>query len=127
MQSFKELELNVIRWAEARKIIPNSTPVAQTRKTLEEAGELLEAASALRTLDRLYEKNPSIVGDDFIELREELIEDFKDAVGDVLVTLINACALADVDLTECLSLAYDEIKDRKGTLLPSGIFQKDEA
>ncbi len=127
MQSFKELELNVIRWAEARKIIPNSTPVAQTRKTLEEAGELLEATSALRTLDRLYEKNPSIVGDDFIELREELIEDFKDAVGDVLVTLINACALADVDLTECLSLAYDEIKDRKGTLLPSGIFQKDEA
>lgn len=128
MQSFKELELNVIRWAEARKIIPNSTPVAQTRKTLEEAGELLEAAAGLRTISRILEKDSDI---EFISsiglVQAELREEFKDAVGDVLVTLINACALADVDLTECLSLAYDEIKDRKGTLLPSGIFQKDEA
>ncbi len=127
MKSFKELEMDVIRWAEARKIIPNSTPVAQTRKTLEEAGELLEAAAGLRTMNRLFQKNPSACDDAFIELVEELRAEFKDAVGDVLVTLINACALADVDLTNCLALSYDEIKDRKGTLLPSGIFLKDEA
>ncbi len=128
MSSFKELELDVIRWAEARKIIPNSTPVAQARKTLEEAGELLEAAAGLNTLKRLLLADPLFADTDaFVEVNEQLYAEFKDAVGDVLVTLINACALADVDMTECLSLAYDEIKNRKGTLLPSGIFQKDEA
>ncbi len=129
MQSFKELELNVIRWSEARKIIPNSTPVAQSRKTIEEAAEMLDAAAGLRALDRLREKYPSIAvaGGPFVELREELIEELEDGIGDVLVTLINVCALADVDLTKCLSLVYDEIKDRKGTLLPSGVFLKHEA
>ncbi len=127
MSSFKELELDVIRWAEARKIIPNSTPIAQVRKTLEEVGELLEAAAGLRTISRILINDPDI---EFISsigfVQAELRAEFKDGVGDVLVTLINACALADVDLTECLAEAYDEIKDRKGTLLPSGIFQKDE-
>ena len=127
MSSFKELELDVIRWAEARKIIPNSTPIAQVRKTLEEVGELLEAAAGLRTISRIIINDPDI---EFISsigfVQAELRAEFKDGVGDVLVTLINACALADVDLTECLAEAYDEIKDRKGTLLPSGIFQKDE-
>ncbi len=127
MSSFKDLELDVIRWAEARKIIPNSTPIAQVRKTLEEVGELLEAAAGLRTISRILINDPDI---EFISsigfVQAELRAEFKDGVGDVLVTLINACALADVDLTECLAEAYDEIKDRKGTLLPSGIFQKDE-
>ncbi len=127
MSSFKELELDVIRWAEARKIIPNSTPIAQVRKTLEEVGELLEAAAGLRTISRILINDPDI---EFISsigfVQAELRAEFKDGVGDVLVTLINACALADVDLTECLAEAYDEIKDRRGTLLPSGIFQKDE-
>jgi hypothetical protein len=46
-------------------------------------------------------------------------------VGDVLVTLIMGAALADVNVVDCLAQAYDEIKDRKGTLLPNGIFQKE--
>ncbi len=127
MSSFKELELDVIRWAEARKIIPNSTPLAQGRKTLEEVGELLEAAAGLNALNRLVKMDPFLVESAAVRaLAAQLLGEFKDGVGDVLVTLINACALADVDLTECLAEAYDEIKDRKGTLLPSGIFQKDE-
>ncbi len=127
MSSFKELELDVIRWAEARKIIPNSTPLAQGRKTLEEVGELLEAAAGLNALNRLVKMDPFLVESAAVRaMAAQLLGEFKDGVGDVLVTLINACALADVDLTECLAEAYDEIKDRKGTLLPSGIFQKDE-
>ncbi len=127
MSSFKELELDVIRWAEARKIIPNSTPLAQGRKTLEEVGELLEAAAGLNALNRLVKMDPFLVESAAVRaLAAQLLGEFKDGVGDVLVTMINACALADVDLTECLAEAYDEIKDRKGTLLPSGIFQKDE-
>lgn len=118
--SYAELEMKVIQWAEARRIIPNSNPSAQARKTLEEAGELVEAATALRVLDRLgVEKHdPSY---------EYWKGKFKDAAGDTLVTLINCCALADVDLVECLAGAYEEIKDRRGTLTPNGIFVKEGA
>ena len=38
--SYREIELDVIRWAEQRKIIPNSTPLAQWKKGMEEMQEL---------------------------------------------------------------------------------------
>ena len=49
----------------------------------------------------------------------------KDAIGDVLVCLINYCALRDIDMIDCLAGAYDEIKDRRGTLMPDGTFVKE--
>jgi len=100
--SYAELEMKVIRWSEDRKIIPNATPSSQLLKTLEELGELAAADS----------RN-----------QQGKIED---AVGDVVVCLINYCALRGIDLTTCLKNAYEEIKDRKGTLMPNGIFVKQE-
>lgn len=99
--------MKVIEWAQARKIIPNSTPVAQARKTLEEAGELLEAAARLDAGD------------------QTAIAAYRDAVGDVVVTLVNGCALADVDLVDCFYGSFQEIKDRRGTLMPNGLFLKE--
>lgn len=101
MTTYAALESDVIRWAEARKIIPNSTPAAQLLKALSEMGELADATT----------KNNR--------------EDAMDAVGDVLVCLINYCALQDFNLVDCLEMAYDQIKNRKGTLLPSGVFVKE--
>ena len=101
MATFQILELEVLRWAEARKIIPNSTPQAQYLKAVSEMGELADA---------LGKKNT---------------HDIQDAVGDVTVCLINMCALLDINFTECLEMAYLQIKDRKGTLLPTGIFVKE--
>jgi hypothetical protein len=43
------------------------------------------------------------------------------------VCLINYCALRDIDLVSCLAGAYDEIKDRRGTLMPDGTFVKESA
>lgn len=123
---YRELELEVIRWAEARKIIPNSTPVAQTRKTLEEAGELLAAAAEINVLRRLVQLAPELDEHPVVRgLFGKAMDSFKDAVGDTYVTVINACALADVDAVSCLADAYDQIKDRKGTLMPNGIFVKE--
>jgi NTP pyrophosphatase (non-canonical NTP hydrolase) len=99
--SFAEYEMKVIQWAEARKIIPRATPQAQLNKALEELAELFKAES---------QKNMPAI---------------KDGVGDVVVCLINYCALRDIDLTECLALAYAEIKDRKGTLMADGTFVKE--
>lgn len=101
--SWTELELQTIRWAEARRIIPHSTPMAQAIKTLEEVTELL---SALHRGDR-----------------KEVV----DAYGDVLVTLIVGAALADLDLTRCLDAAYQQIKNRRGTLRADGVFVKEAA
>jgi NTP pyrophosphatase (non-canonical NTP hydrolase) len=48
-----------------------------------------------------------------------------DGVGDVMVCLVNYCVLQDIDLVSCMKAAYQEIKDRKGTLLPNGVFVKE--
>lgn len=118
MITFSAIESEVIRWAEARNIIPNSTPKAQATKTLEEAGELLEAATALQVLTEL---NFPKEGDTY----QHWLAKYKDAAGDVLVTLVNGAALADVNLVSCFDGAYNEIKHRKGHMNKQGIFVKE--
>jgi len=100
--SYRTIELEVIRWAEARRIIPNAKPVSQLLKAMSEFGELADAEGK---------------GD---------LAAIKDAVGDVMVCLINYCTLHDIDLVACLEGAYNEIKHRRGTLLPSGVFVKED-
>jgi len=100
--SYQELELAVIRWSEQRRIIPNSTPLAQQCKLEEEVQELRQA---------LFEENKI---------------DAIDAVGDTMVCLINICALLDVNLTDCLEAAYHQIKDRRGYMNAKGIFVKEQ-
>ena len=101
--SYAEVEMKVIQWSEARKIIPNSTPMAQWKKAQEELNELHDALEA----------------DDILGIR--------DAVGDTVVCLINLCALADINLVDCLAGAYEEIKDRKGHMNEEGIFVKEQS
>lgn len=101
MMQFEELKQKVEQWAMDRQIIPNATTHSQLLKAISEIGELADA------------ENKS----DYAEIC--------DGVGDVLVCLINYCALRRIDIVACLELAYDEIKDRKGTLLPSGVFVKE--
>jgi NTP pyrophosphatase (non-canonical NTP hydrolase) len=99
--SYANVEMRIIQWAEARKIIPNSTPEVQLLKAMSEMGELADAT---------------------IKKDKEAIVD---AVGDVMVCLVNYCALQDINLVNCMEVAYDQIKNRRGTLLPNGVFVKD--
>ena len=99
--SYAAIEMKIIQWSEDRKIIPNSTPEVQLLKAMSEMGELADAT---------------------IKKDQEAIVD---SVGDVMVCLINYCALQDINLVNCMEVAYDQIKNRKGTLLPNGVFQKD--
>lgn len=100
--NYQELELDVIRWAEDRGIIQNSDAKTQLLKAFEEMGELASGVNKNNT--------------------DAII----DGVGDVLVCLINMCAILDISLTYCLSVAYNEIKDRKGYLTKEGVFIKQE-
>lgn len=101
MYSYGEAEIAVIRWAEERGIIPNATPASQLLKAVSELGELCDA-----------EGKGNLPG-------------IKDGVGDVVVCLINYCALRDLSLVDCLIEAYAQIKDRKGRLMPDGTFVKE--
>lgn len=97
------LRSNVLRWASDRQIVPNAKPHVQLMKTGSELGELMDA---------------EIKGD-----RAGII----DGIGDVLVTLIIYAELRGLTLEECLYAAYQDIKDRKGTLTHEGLFVKEAA
>ena len=99
--SFEMTEIDVIRWAEARKIIPNAKPYTQLLKAFSEMGELADA---------------EIKGD---------MAGIVDGVGDVVVCLIIYCTLKDISLPQSLKEAYKEIEHRKGTLMPNGVFVMD--
>lgn len=95
------VELDVIRWSEARGIIANSDSKTQLLKAVSEIGELADAITK-RDKDGIV-----------------------DGLGDVLVCLINVAAIEDLDLTHCLAHAYAQIKDRKGYLNKEGVFIKE--
>jgi NTP pyrophosphatase (non-canonical NTP hydrolase) len=122
MSDYRTVEEAVIQWAKDRKIIPNSNPAAQARKTNEEVGELVASTAQLKLLEQLKAHLPEIV---YLNHLERIKDQIKDDLGDVMVTLVNAAALANVSLVNSFAGAYEVIKDRKGTLLPNGIFQKE--
>jgi NTP pyrophosphatase (non-canonical NTP hydrolase) len=99
-QSFAQTEAAVMDWAQARDIYKHGTALGQAKKTVEEANELLDAVQA---------------GDN---------KAIRDAIGDVMVTLVNVGVLTDNDVRQCFFEAYQEIKDRKGHLGADGIFHK---
>ena len=99
--SYADVEIKVVHWGEARGIVQNATAMSQAIKTLEETTELLAA------------------------INKKDIEETKDAIGDIVVTLIMVCAVLDLDLVQCLKGAYAEIKDRKGYLTKEGVFVKE--
>ena len=97
--TFESLASSICQWAQERDI---NNPAKQLLKVFEEAGELSAAY-----------------------LKGKAAEE-KDAVGDVLVTLIIYCNIRGLNINECLSLAWNEIKNRKGVNV-NGTFIKDEA
>lgn len=97
----RDFELMTIKWAEDRKILQNSTPDIQLLKAVSEMGEL---ADATIKCDR---------------------DDIMDGVGDVLVCLAIYCKMQNTNLEACWNRAWEEIKDRRGQLMPNGVFVKE--
>lgn len=48
----------------------------------------------------------------------------KDAIGDSIVTLIVLCLQLGYDVEECLTIAYNDIKDRKGVMIDDNFVKK---
>ena len=95
----EELIDNIGLWSMTRGIINNSTPLAQFAKLVSEIGEL---------------------GDNIAKQR-----DVTDDIGDCLVVLNTIAIMHDTTLEDCLNVAYNDIKDRKGHMNSEGIFIKE--
>lgn len=96
-----ELVEKIRHWANARDIISGSSPSAQTLKLVSEVGELADNVAKGRYTAA------------------------QDDIGDCLVVLTILCEQLGYTLEECLSHAYDEIKDRRGKMV-DGIFIKED-
>ena len=86
------------QWHKDRNLIDGSTDKDQYMKLIQEAGELS---------DSLCKGN-----------------DIKDDIGDMMVVLINIMVRNNLTMDECLSVAYNDIKDRKGKMV-DGVFVKE--
>ena len=88
----------VEQWHWDRNLIDGATDKDQVLKLIQEVGELS---------DNVCKR-----------------QDIRDDVGDIMVVLINIMVRNQVTLEECLQVAYDDIKNRKGRMI-DGIFVKD--
>lgn len=96
-------ETDIVTWAQARNLIGptgEATREAQWKKTLE---EVLELQAAIATGNR---------------------DEARDAIGDIIVTLVIQAYMWNLHIDECVEAAWQEIKDRKGKLI-NGVFVKE--
>ncbi len=92
------LEKLIGQWHRDRNLIDGSTDKDQFMKLLQEVGELSDSLCKGK--------------------------DFRDDVGDIMVVLINILVRNGVTINECLEIAYNDIKDRKGKMV-DGVFIKE--
>lgn len=92
-----ELITKVNEWAISHGL-DKGNPKAQWMKVTEEVGEIRDV---------------------FLKPHDFVIPEWslKDAIGDSIVTLIVLCLQLGYDVEECLTIAYNDIKDRKGVMI----------
>lgn len=146
MKTLKDLQPLIIQWAKEKNIhLPECIP-KQRLKLIEECGEL---ASAILKND--IEKQKDAIGDIFVVLviyaeqtdgryidffcgsEYNTFNDYDcDLISntirysdelDSLFWLYAICHKSNLDLTECANIAWNEIKDRKGSTI-NGTFIK---
>lgn len=109
--NFKDLEDKVLSWADDKDLLHSENADKQFMKFIEEVFEFKNEMD-------LY---TSHVG----KMKDLSKVHLKDEMGDVFVTLIILCKQLEIDPVECLSMAYNKIKDRKGKTI-NGAFVKEE-
>ena len=93
-----QLVEKIAQWHRDRNLIDGSTDKDQYMKLIQEAGELSDSICKGK--------------------------DIRDDIGDMMVVLINIMTRNGLSMEECLQVAYDDIKDRKGKMI-NGVFVKE--
>lgn len=94
------LEQKIVQWHYDRNLIDGANDKDQFMKLIQECGELSDNICKQR--------------------------DIRDDIGDIIVVLINITERNGLTLEECMQVAYNDIKDRKGRMV-DGVFIKEES
>lgn len=115
--NYQQLEKLVLEWAEEKGILSKATPLAQAKKTFEEVQELIEATEVQEEgLETFENKKGKTCNTN---------DEIKDALGDILVTIIIGAKMQGLQLEDCLESAYNVINNRTGKMI-NGQFVKNE-
>ncbi|MED4172597.1 MazG-like family protein [Halalkalibacterium halodurans] len=94
-----QLTDKIVQWAVDRNL-HTANPDKQMLKLFEELGELAEGMAKDRP------------------------EQVADSIGDIYVVLTILATQLGINVEDCIAVAYDEIKDRKGRMI-DGVFVKE--
>ena len=108
---FKELQEKVLEWADSHDLLHEENANKQFMKFIEESFEFKTEFDLIKE-----RKEKGLVC---------LNRDMQLEMGDIFVTLIILCKQLGIEPQECLELAYEKIKDRKGKTI-NGCFVKAE-
>ena len=100
---------NVLTWGVDKGILKPKNGFLYTK------GQKLAQMS--KTLEEVVELNTALINDNLAET--------KDAIGDIIVTLILQAEMNDLTIEECLQSAYDVISKRNGIMI-NGVFVKEK-
>ena len=100
MKTIQELVPLIQEWAKERKIYEELTPFDELLKTHEEVGELIKAC---------YDNDKPAI---------------QDAIGDVLVTLINYCYMVEEDVNHIIKHALTTTPDTQSPPVRLAIFSE---
>lgn len=117
---FEDLQNKVLKWANDKDLLHSENADKQFMKFIEEVFEFKTEMDRL-TRDIEYCKALNIPFDDTLFDMGNL----KLEMGDIFVTLIILCEQIGIDPMDCLSMAYEKIKNRRGKTL-HGTFVKEE-
>jgi NTP pyrophosphatase (non-canonical NTP hydrolase) len=116
---YEEFSEKVKEWADEKGIFQKSNPLRQLDKTQEELDETRRALNMLRTIKS--EKEEGLLSDQDYDY---WMNEVKDGIGDMMVTIIILAKMVESDSVDCLQMAYNVIKNRTGKMV-NGYFVKD--
>lgn len=102
MMNFEDLKDLVLSWADDKDLLHAENADKQFMKFIE---EVFEFKTEMDLKEIRWD-----TGRDY----SDVLEPMEDEMGDIFVTLIILCKQLGIDPVDCLSMAYEKIKDRKG-------------
>lgn len=117
-RTFDNLRNKVLDWGKSKDLLHEENADKQFMKFVE---EVFEFKSEMDYLTRIGQSSEEVYSDyEQIEAQENM----KLEMGDIFVTLIILCDQLDIYPIDCLAMAYEKIKDRKGKTI-NGVFIKE--
>ena len=121
--TYEELDQLVISWGEEKDLIKEENIGKQFMKFIE---EVFEFRDELTKSSYIVDMKKQLRGQGLnLHIDGSFTKSLKLEMGDILVTLIILSAQLDIDLVECLEMAYQKISKRKGKTI-DGLFVKEE-